>query len=328
MNHAALIAVRRATVDDLPRILDIASRTWDGTDYIHNVAERWILSPDGVFVVGEYDGVVCGFGRLEFHGPRQGWLQGLRVDGAFLRRGVARAIGRYLTELAIGSGLHTLRFSTSVDNKESVALNEAAGFVRIGGGRWLDADLPLDELAGRAERQARELAGSAGWAVPAVARLCGGEVDEGSPFVGQVLSSKAVEAAGGMIPAGFMFYPADPGHVVRLAREGYCYSVAGAGEGKSAFLLASISPESSAEEPGVVINVLEGDRLACAAALAAAFGDFAREGISSVVATVPCGSTAMALLEEIGYTSWVEDECPADKPSVIVFDYPNLPGKA
>lgn len=321
MSNAAPITVRPATMDDLPRILDIGSRTWDGEDYIPNVAERWLASTQGIFAVAELDGVVCGFGRLAFHDPRHGWLEGLRVDAAYQRRGAARAIDRYLMDTAFRAGVSTLRFSTAADNNESIALNESAGFVRIGGGRWLEADRPVAELAGKAEALAAELVGAAG-APLAVSRLHGDGIGERSPFMARVLSSHAVAAAGGMIPSGFMFYPAEPEHAVKLANDGYAYSVAGGQGAEGAVLLASIWSESLAAKPEAVINVLEGSKPACAAALAVAFRDFAREGIAAAVATVPCESVALTLLKQIGYTSWVEDDYPAHMPTVIVFDYP------
>lgn len=318
MNKAASITVRPSTMDDLARIVDIGSRTWDGDDYIPHVAERWITSTHGVFAVAELDGVLCGFGRLAFHSPQHGWLEGLRVDAAYQRRGVARAIGRYLMDTAFRAGVSTLRFATAVDNKESIALNESAGFVRIGGGRWLDCDLTADELAQRAETLAAEL----GATPELVTRLRGDELGADSPFIRQVLSSHTIASTGGMIPSGFVFYPAEPDYASGLAVDGYAYSAPRGQGDDGAILLATIWAESPTDRPEAVINVLEGGRRACAAALAAALRDFRRDGIADVVATVPCESVQLEVLKGIGYTSWLEDDCPVDNPTVILFDYP------
>ncbi len=328
---ASAVKVRPTTAADVQRIVDISLRMWDGEDYIPNVVDEWMNSEEGAFVVAEVGGVVAGFARLAFHGRDHGWLEGLRVDPDYRRRGIGRAIGRHLINLAVDAGVSTLRFSTAVDNRESIAMNEAMGFVRIGGGRWMECeDPPWSELAAKAEAAAETGTGTGavveagGEAAPvggiAAVRLSGSDVAEDSGFVRDVLASNVVAAVGGMLPAGFVFYPAEPAFVTKLARDGYAYT-AGTGQSR-AVLLASIWSESSSEKPGVVISVLEGERGSCLAILSAAFRDFAKDGIGAGVATVPCESIAYHLLREMGFSSWMEEEVPAHLPTVLLYDYP------
>jgi hypothetical protein len=119
------------TPADKPAILGIASRTWEGTDYLPWVFDDWLADADGEFVAALLAGRVVGCGKLTFFTPYDAWLEGLRKDPDVAEGGLAEAVDRYfLRHLARRHGLRSVRFSTYVFNERSIAVNERLGFRR------------------------------------------------------------------------------------------------------------------------------------------------------------------------------------------------------
>ena len=322
MGSAGAVTTRAARPDDIPSMARISADIWDGDDYIPRVAERWIGDPDGRFIVAECDGVVRGFGRLAMHTPDNGWLEGLRVDSSLRRHGVARAVARRLLEESKDAGAKSLRFATARDNIESIALNESLGFVRIGGFRYFYCD---PELLLAAMQSARACANElAEWRRNA--RITQVEVERidspvaGDPFTLAIQASAAVSGAGGMLPSGFVFYPASAGHIGKMANRG-CAFAAHDGDGQGAALLMDASSEMWPEAGEFVISVLEGDHALSWAVLSHAFDEMSKHGMRSVSGCVPCGGMVASMLTEIGFKMWQED-VPPDMPTVLLYEYP------
>jgi RimJ/RimL family protein N-acetyltransferase len=123
--------IRPMRPGDKPAMLDIASRIWDGTDYLPFVFDDWLSDADGEFAAATFGGRVAGCGKLSFPAPGHAWLEGLRKDPAVAEGGLAEAVTRYfLRRLAGRPGLASVRFSTYVFNERSIAVNERLGFVR------------------------------------------------------------------------------------------------------------------------------------------------------------------------------------------------------
>ncbi len=128
----AIFSLRPMTPADKPVILDIASRTWEGSDYLPFVFDDWLADGDGEFVAAHLDGRVVGCGKLTFLTPVDTWLEGLRKDPAVSEGGLAEAVTRhFLRRLAGLPGLRSVRFSTYVFNERSIAVNERLGFRRL-----------------------------------------------------------------------------------------------------------------------------------------------------------------------------------------------------
>jgi GNAT superfamily N-acetyltransferase len=289
----------------------ISADIWDGDDYIPRVAKQWVGDPEGRFIVAECDGVVRGFGRLAMRTPTDGWLEGLRVDSSFRRHGVARVIARRLLEEALDAGAKSLRFATSCDNIESIALNESLGFVRIGGFRHFYCDpQPLPAVIQAAQRHA----GTAG--IEAERVHSPGPDDT---FTLAIQGSITVAGARGMLPSGFVFYPASAHFIAEMAQRG-CAFTAHDGNGRRAVLLMDTSSEMWPEAGEFVISVLEGDYSLCWAVLSHAFSEMSGQGMRSVSGCVPCGGMVAAMLTEIGFEMWHED-IPPDMPTVLLYEY-------
>ena len=327
MGQAEAVTTRLAGLDDIPAMIRISADIWDGDDYIPRVAKQWICDPKGRFIVAECDGVVRGFGRLAMRTPTDGWLEGLRVDSSFRRHGVARAIARRLLEEAKDAGAKSLRFATARNNIESIALNESLGFVRIGGFRHFYCDpepLPAAVQAARSRTVGLAEQCHVGTAGVEVERIHSPSPDD--PFTSAIQGSATVAGARGMLPSGFVFYPASARFIAEMAKRG-CAFTAHDGDGRSAVLLMDTSSEMWPEAGEFVISVLEGDYALCWAVLSHAFGEMSERGMRSVSGCVPCGGMVASMLTEIGFEMWQED-VPPNMPTVLLYEYlPELQGK-
>lgn len=90
-------------------------------------------------------GLVVGYAKLYFgpfaNGwPAGAWFTGLTVDPAWRRRGVGEALTAARLERADADGPVTAFYFTTADNRASIALHEALGFVAKG---------PIDTDKGR-----------------------------------------------------------------------------------------------------------------------------------------------------------------------------------
>jgi hypothetical protein len=111
---------------------EISSRIWDGMDYIPGVFDEWVADEEGEFTAVLLDGALVGCAKLTYLAPAHAWLEGLRKDPRVREPGLARAATRHLlARVAARPGVASVRFSTYLENRASMAANEALGFRRI-----------------------------------------------------------------------------------------------------------------------------------------------------------------------------------------------------
>jgi len=122
-------AIRR---DDRERLLAIATRVWEGHDYLPAVFDRWVDEPGSYFGGLELDGRLVGCGRVLRLDERRGWLEGLRVDPDLHRQGLGRRMSLHVMRTALEMGFTELMYSTYFDNRASITIGEEVGFRRIG----------------------------------------------------------------------------------------------------------------------------------------------------------------------------------------------------
>jgi hypothetical protein len=119
------------TMADKPAMLEICSRIWEGTDYLPAVFDQWVADTDGEFAAAVLDGKLAGCGKLTYLTASDAWLEGLRKDPRVRETGLGEAVARYfLGRLAARPRLASVRFSTYIGNKKSIAANEKVGFRR------------------------------------------------------------------------------------------------------------------------------------------------------------------------------------------------------
>jgi len=124
-----MFSLRRMRPDDKPAIVDIASRIGDGEDYLPSVFDEWLRDTTGEFTAVLLDGKVAGCGKLTFVTGTDAWLEGLRKDPLVKETGLGRAVAlHFLSQLAVRADLTSVRFSTYVQNKASMIINEKLGF--------------------------------------------------------------------------------------------------------------------------------------------------------------------------------------------------------
>jgi len=224
--------IRPMRAADKPAILDIASRTWDGGDYLPWVFDDWLADADGEFVTALLDGRVAGCGKLTFLTPRDAWLEGLRKHPDVTTGGLAEAVTRYfLRRLAGRPGLGSVRFSTYVFNERSIAVNERLGFVRRCVFSCKALSVKRDELASLACSAAGQ------------ARV----VRDPAEAIGFVEASPWLAATGGLLCEGWRVYPYAPEWFAsRFVAAGRCIGVVDRGRlaGLAAFSHDTRSPRT------------------------------------------------------------------------------------
>jgi hypothetical protein len=139
---------------DKSALLDIASRIWEGSDYLPGVFDEWVADTRGEFAAVLMDGRLAGCGKLTFLTETDAWLEGLRKDPRVSEPGLGRAVSEhFLRFLAARPGLTSIRFSTYVNNRASIAVNERMGFkvrTTLSVKAWQGSRI---ELAGAATRE-------------------------------------------------------------------------------------------------------------------------------------------------------------------------------
>jgi len=111
------VAIRAGQPADKPTVAAICAQCWDREDYVPLVWDEWLADPHGRLVVAERAGEVAGFGKLTLLAPGEWWLEGLRVDPAHRRQGLAGRLQAFLIEEARRSGGGMLRYATPSYNE-------------------------------------------------------------------------------------------------------------------------------------------------------------------------------------------------------------------
>jgi GNAT superfamily N-acetyltransferase len=136
--------VRRARASDEAAVLEFASDTWDGWDYIPNAWPLWLAATDGVMLVGHRpdDETPVALTRVAMVSPSEAWLEGIRVHPEL--RGMEIASDLQVAELqwAAAQGANVIRYATSARNEGSHRLGARHGIELLFGLRnyWWSPD--------------------------------------------------------------------------------------------------------------------------------------------------------------------------------------------
>lgn len=124
------LKIRKITLKDKPRMLEIVKNIWEGNDYMPLVFNSWVKDRKGEFA-GAIDkkGKLVGFEKLTMLSDSDAWIEGLRKDLKMKVKGVGRFLsGHLLTKLAKDPKVKTIRFATYFHNVESIGLFTKMGF--------------------------------------------------------------------------------------------------------------------------------------------------------------------------------------------------------
>ncbi len=124
-------------------MLDFASATWDGWDYIPEAWDPWLTASDGVILIAvtmaadEDAGgrpLVAGrpiaMARVTLLAAGEAWLEGIRVDPAVRGREVGTNLQVAELAWAEAHGATVIRYTTGEANEASHRLGARHGFVR------------------------------------------------------------------------------------------------------------------------------------------------------------------------------------------------------
>ncbi len=127
------LAFRPIQPEDKERIIAFTRNTWgeDDDDYIKYVFDEWVADPRGEFTAAVVDGRLAGIAKLTDRGNDEWWLEGLRIDPAYRRQGIARQFIRYHIGLVKQLGGKVVRYMTGGENAGSQAIGARAGFQHI-----------------------------------------------------------------------------------------------------------------------------------------------------------------------------------------------------
>jgi hypothetical protein len=114
---------------------------WDGDDYVPQVWDEWLVDLYGQLVVAEVQNRVVGFAKLSRLADDEWWLEGLRVDPAYRRRGIGGQLQSHLVEKARQVGRGMLRYGTHSLNEPMHRLSARLGFRHVAVYRLYEADL-------------------------------------------------------------------------------------------------------------------------------------------------------------------------------------------
>jgi len=118
----------------------ICAHTWEWGDYIPEVWDNWLADEQGLPIVGELEGRVVALSRFRFQAPNQIWLEGMRVDPEYRRRGIGRQFLDHSIAFARERGARVVRLSTSYHNVAAHTLTTQAGMAQIGSYQLRSAD--------------------------------------------------------------------------------------------------------------------------------------------------------------------------------------------
>jgi hypothetical protein len=158
------IHVRRARSADRGQVVEFASRTWDGWDYVPHAFDHWLTARDGVLLVATVGrpadgrppldaagelleiGQVVAVARVALLSPTEAWLEGIRVDSRV--RGMSVATDLQAAELhwAAAQASALVRYATGERNEGSHRLGARHGFARVAAFQtWRTAPTDEDE---------------------------------------------------------------------------------------------------------------------------------------------------------------------------------------
>ncbi len=142
------IEIRPARAEDRDAVLAFCQNTWEWGDYIERVWDDWLHNPDGSLIVAIADGKPVGIDHLQMLSTTDAWLEGIRVDPAYRRQGIAKALSDAILLEAMKRGATQARLVTESTNIASITMVERNFWRRVAEFTMYNAE-PLAELSRR-----------------------------------------------------------------------------------------------------------------------------------------------------------------------------------
>lgn len=134
------IIVRQARAEDREAVLAFCAHTWDWGDYIEHVWDEWLQNPDGALLVAVAEGQPVGLLHIQMLSETEAWQEGMRVDPAYRRQGIARLMDQAASAEERRRGATVVRLLIESTNHASLSMAEQ------GQSRQLGAFAPYEAL--------------------------------------------------------------------------------------------------------------------------------------------------------------------------------------
>lgn len=128
----AYTEIRPARPEDRDAVLAFCRSTWEWGDYIEYVWDEWLHDEQGLLFVATVDGQPVAIDHLKMLNATDAWLEGMRVDPAHRRHGIASALNTALMAEAMKRGATRVRLITESTNTNSISIIERGHFRRVG----------------------------------------------------------------------------------------------------------------------------------------------------------------------------------------------------
>lgn len=125
------LEVRRARPEDRDAVLAFCTQTWHDGDYIEEVWDEWVADEHNTLLVGVLDGAPVALEHIRMVGEDEAWLEGMRVDPEYRRRGFARVMLSRGLVAAREMGATVARLLTSSTNVATQRLADRFGMVKV-----------------------------------------------------------------------------------------------------------------------------------------------------------------------------------------------------
>ncbi|HLG77901.1 MAG TPA: GNAT family N-acetyltransferase [Ktedonobacteraceae bacterium] len=124
--------VRPARAEDRDPVLAFCTNTWEWGDYIPRLWDSWLHDTTGRLLVATFDERPVGIVHVHFLNANESWLEGLRVDVAYRRQGIGRALTEAAMLEAMRAGGTYVRLMIDSRNTSSMQLSESMHMRRVG----------------------------------------------------------------------------------------------------------------------------------------------------------------------------------------------------
>lgn len=120
-----MLIIRQAKSHDKKPILNFCQNTFSWGDYIENVWDSWFSK--GNLIVIELDGMAIGMCNISFS-KNQMWLEGLRINPRFRRKGYGKKLIIKAEDIAKKAGKKISRMLIAQQNTKSLLLAKSLGY--------------------------------------------------------------------------------------------------------------------------------------------------------------------------------------------------------
>ena len=124
--------IRPARAEDRDPVLAFCTETWEWGDYIERVWDDWLHNPDGRLFVATVDERPVGLSHMRMLSSTEVWFEGVRVDPAYRRMGLAIALNRAMLLEATRRSATLARLTIEAKNTDSIAFFEHRHMRRVG----------------------------------------------------------------------------------------------------------------------------------------------------------------------------------------------------